>query len=76
MVTSAERKKLIADLHAEDRRCAEALREAYRRNAQANAASYARRHPDNDLERDEENENGVAEENLLRERGWEDYESY
>lgn len=72
MLTNTERRKLLAELHADDRRCAEAMHEAYRRNAEANAAGYARRHPDNDLRRDEENENGVAEERLVKERGWDD----
>lgn len=70
MLTRAQEQRL-AELHAEDRRRAEEFREAYRRNAELNALAEARRHPGNDLRRDEENENGVAEEDLLRRRGWE-----
>ena len=66
------RQKLVADLHTEDQRRAATFTAAYARNAELNAEIEARRDPDNDLRRDEENENGVAEENLLRRRGWEE----
>lgn len=62
--------KLLAELHAEDRHRAAAFRAAYARNAGLNAQIEASRDPDNDRRRDEENENGVAEEDLLRRRGW------
>ena len=64
--------KLLAELRATDRRRAATFREAYARNAELNAEFEARRDPANDLRRDEENENGVAEEDLLRRRGWEE----
>lgn len=63
---------LLAGLHTEDRRRAAAYREAYRRNAELNARAEALRDPDNDLRYDGERENGVAEEDLLRRRGWDD----